>query len=60
MSAVERALIAYLGVTISPLVAVQIKGLRAWSALPIGAAPSEVPWAHEPDLGALADDLRRP
>lgn len=59
-TATERALIHYLGVTISPMQSFGIAGLRAWAGLPAGTPPNETPWDHESDLDALAEQLRAP
>jgi hypothetical protein len=68
-TAMEKAFFAFLGTTPRERPAddadrygrttVQVEGLGAWGVLPTGTAPNPTPWAHVPDLDALADELRR-
>jgi len=58
MSAVERALFAHLGRV--PVGAVELRGLRAWAALPPATPPSAEPWAHESGLAAELKRARLP
>lgn len=68
-TAMEKAFFAFLGTTprerpadqadLFGRTTVQVEGLRAWGVLPEGTAPNMAPWAHVPDLDALADELRR-
>lgn len=68
-TAMEKAFFAFLGTTprerpadhadLFGRTTVQVDGLRAWGVLPGGTAPNRSPWAHVPDLEALAAELRR-
>lgn len=58
-TAMERALLAHLGVGRRSPAAVNLAGLAAWCTLtPPPSEPNPTPWAHIGGLAALADELR--
>jgi hypothetical protein len=58
-TAMERALLAHLGVGQRSLSATELVGLVAWCAVtPRPSEPNARPWEHVAGLAALADELR--